>query len=255
MGKVDVLILAGGDLSDELKKYSSGYDNRSFLKIGDRYMIEYVVDAIRGVPEVGRILVVGMKQPLEELLGDRVDEVLESKPGMLDNLSMGIEKFKDNDRLMISTCDIPLITTEIIVRFLDACKTQEADLYYPIVEKKFNDKKFPTTKRTYFRLKEGVFTGGNIFILNPAVLASNWGYVDRAIAARKSPLRMLGIIGLGFILKFVFRQLSLRDIEEKVEKIFGVKGGPVLVEDPEIGVDVDKESDYLLVRDVLEERQ
>ncbi|HOC93097.1 MAG TPA: nucleotidyltransferase family protein [bacterium] len=252
MEKTDALILAGGTLSEDLKKYSSGHDNRAMLKIGDKRMIEYVVDALRGTPEIGEIVVVGLKQPLEEVLGGRVDAVLESKPGMLDNLKMGVERFKNKKRMLVATCDIPLVKPEMIEGFLRACKKEQADLYYPIVEKKLNDQKFPETKRTYFRLKEGVFTGGNVFLLNPAALLENWGYIDRILAARKKPWKIVGMLGFGFIVGFLLHRLSIPVIEQKVERITGCKGKPVMTQYPEIGVDVDKESDYLLVKKVLE---
>lgn len=252
MKKVDVLILAGGTLADDLKKYSAGYDNRALLKIGGKYMIEYVVDALRGVPDIGDILVVGLKEPLEKALGARVTEVVESKAGMFDNLRMGVDRFMNNDRLLIATCDIPLVGPEMIVRFLEACQKQQGAVYYPIVEKKFNDLKFPTTRRTYFRLKEGVFTGGNIVLLNPAIFRENWDYIEKALAARKSPLKLLKIIGVGFLIRFLLRQIDLPALEKKIGSILGISGRAVRVEDPEIGVDVDKESDYLLVKGILE---
>jgi GTP:adenosylcobinamide-phosphate guanylyltransferase len=254
MNKVDVLILAGGNLSEDLQKYSAGYDNRALLKIGGKYMIEYVVDALRGAPEIGDILVVGLKEPLEKVLGSRVTEVVEARDSMFDNLRLGVDRFARNDRLLIATCDIPLIDAQIVARFLDTCKKKQVDLYYPIVEKIFNDQKFPTTKRTYFRLKEGVFTGGNIVLMNPAAFSKNWDYVERAIAARKSPMKLVKIIGFGFIIRFLLKQLSLPILEKKIEGILGLKGTAVMVEDPEIGVDVDKESDYLLVKEKLERR-
>ncbi len=254
MDKVDVLILAGGTLPEDLQKYSAGYDNRALLKIGDKYMIEYVIDALRGVPEIGRIVVIGLQEPLKEALGGRIDEIIQSKDSMLDNLSMGIDRFETAERLLIATCDIPLVDSKMIERFLNTCKTVPADLYYPIVEKKLNDQKFPTTRRTYARLKEGVFTGGNIVLLNPAMFRKNWAYIERALAARKSPLKLLGIIGLGFIIRFVLHILSLPQLEKKVESILGIKAKPVEVQDPEIGIDVDKESDYLLVKEILEKQ-
>ncbi len=254
MDKVDVLILAGGTLPEDLKKYSSGYDNRALLRIGDKYMIEYVIDALRGAPEVGRIVVIGLREPLQEALGDRIDEIMQAKDSMLDNLSMGIDRFETDERLLIATCDIPLVDSKMIERFLDTCKTVPADLYYPIVEKKLNDQKFPTTRRTYVRLKEGVYTGGNIVLLNPAMFRKNWAYIERALAARKSPIKLLGIIGVGFIIRFVFHMLSLPRLEKKVEGILGIKAKPVEVKDPEIGIDVDKESDLLLVKEILERK-
>ncbi len=249
---VEVLILAGGTLPEDLRKYSSGYDNRALLKIGDKYMIEYVIDALRGAPGVGGIHVIGMKEALEKTLAGRMNEVLEATDSMLDNLKIGVDKFEGVERLLICTCDIPLIDSAMVGRFLETCKTIPGDLYYPIVEKNLNDKAYPETKRTYAKLKEGVFTGGNIVLLNPAMFKKNWAYIERAIAARKSPLKLLSIIGFGFIIKFIMKSLTLPMLEAKVEQILGIKAKAVQVQDPEIGIDVDKESDFLLCKKMLE---
>jgi len=157
MEKTDVLILAGGTLPEDLKKYSAGFDNRALLKINGKYMIEYVIDALRGVPEIGEILVVGLKEPLEQALGDRVSRVVSAKDSMLDNLQLGLDGFKGCTSLIITTCDIPLVDSGSVSRFLAACKKKTCDIYYPLIEKSLNQKKYPSTKRTYFRLKEGVF--------------------------------------------------------------------------------------------------
>jgi molybdopterin-guanine dinucleotide biosynthesis protein A len=252
MEKTEVLILAGGTLPEDLKQYSSGHDNRALLKIGDKYMIEYVIDALSGIPDLGGIHVIGLKEPLEQAIGGRVAEIIEAKDSMLDNLSMGVKKFEGAQRLLIATCDIPLVKKDMIARFLDTCKTTPADLYYPVVEKKLNEKTYPTTRRTYAKLKEGTYTGGNIVLLNPEMFRKNWSYIERALAARKSPIKLLGIIGIGFIFKFLFHTLTLPLLEKKVESILGIKVKAVEVQDPEIGIDVDKESDYLLVKGIIE---
>jgi len=251
MKKMDVLVLAGGTLPDEMQKYSSGHDNRALLKIGDKFMIEYVVDALAKAPETGRILVVGLKEPLEQALGDRAEKVMSSGDTMLENIRIGLDYFPDAGLLMIASCDIPLINPEIVSRLVEACKISQADVYYPVIEKELNEKKFPETKRTYFRLREGVFTGGNIVILNPEALRKNWELLNQAIAGRKSVMKLLSIIGIGFIFRYLLGILSIEDCERKIGKITGMRGKVVVVPDPEIGVDVDKESDYLLVKQRL----
>lgn len=254
MKKVNVLILAGGTLPDDLKQYSSGCDNRALLKMGGRYMIEYVVDALNGAPEVDKILVVGPVDPLKEVLGDRVIQVVEAEETMLGNMWLGLENFKDADRLIISSCDIPLVTSDMVSRFLAECEKIKGDVHYPIIHKKYNEEKFPETKRTYFKLKEGVFTGGNLVLLNPLVIRRNWQMLEQAIAGRKNVIKMLRIIGFSFIIRYVLGILSLEMLENKVKQIVGMDGGAVQVADPEIGVDVDKESDYLMVKKIIESR-
>ncbi len=251
MEKLNVLVMAGGGLPESLMKYNSGIENRAFLKIGDRYMIEYVIDTLRAVPEVDRILVVGLKDQLKKTLGDRVDDILPAKDSMFENLRMGVNELGEGHKVLIATCDSPLLTPEMVSRFIAKCGTRELEAYYPLINKKDVEAKYPTNKRTYFKLKEGTFTGGNLFVLDPVVLRKHWTTIEKGLASRKSPVNMFRIIGIGFIFKYLFGMLSADLCASKVREVFGVNGAAVFVDDPEVGIDVDKESDYILCVEVL----
>lgn len=252
LAMVDVLVLAGGTLPDDLKEYSSGFDNRALLKIGDRYMIEYVIDALSESKNTGKIMVVGMKEPLEKAIGSKVEKVEEAAETMMENLQIGVKYFANSRKLLLATCDTPLLDGAMVDRFLEGCNNERADIYYTLIEKKLNEKKYPATKRTYFQLREGIFTGGNLVLLDPKGLKDNWPLIEKAIAARKSPMKLLSMIGIGFIVAYLLKRLSIGMIENKIFNITGLAGKAVRVIDPEIGIDVDKESDYLLVKKCLE---
>ena len=247
---LDVVIIAGGELPDTLKKYTE-YKSKAMLKIGDRHMIEYILEAVRGIKGIGRVVCVCREEEMRKVLGNKVDLLLPAKESMMENLRAGIHAVADSERVLICTADIPLVTSAMLEDFLDTCKSREIDLYFPIVEKAVNERKYPRVKRTYFRLKEGIFTAGNVVLLKPTVLEEHWALIEKAMSLRKSPLKLLQMIGIGFVLRFLFRQLSVTDLERKCEKIFGFCGAAVIVPHPEIGIDVDKESDYKLVLEAL----
>jgi len=251
--KFDVLILAGGEAPEGLEARTD-HASKATLKLGGRFMIEYIVDAIRGAAGCGRILVVGNTDPLEKALGDRVWKVQPAKDSMFANLQQGLDAFTGSEWLLVSTCDIPLMTSEMVDRFADTCSTLQGDLFYSGIAKELFDAKYPTTKRTYARALEGVFTGGNIVIMRPDALRKNWAMIESAIAARKSPLKLVRIIGLKLVVKFLFKRLSIKDIEAKVRQLLGIDGKIVQVIDPEIGIDVDKVVDYELVTQCLEKK-
>ena len=51
----------------------------------------------------------------------------------------------------------------------------------------------------------------------------------------------------GTLLKLVMRRLTIAEVEKKMSKILGIACKAVLTAYPEIGADVDKESDYNLI--------
>ncbi|MEW6202423.1 MAG: nucleotidyltransferase family protein [bacterium] len=247
---IDVVIMAGGVVPDSLKGFT-GKKSKAMLKIGDRYMVEYVVDAVRGMKGVGKVICVGHEDEIGQVLGGRVDVMVPSVDSMMENLRAGLRAVAGTDLVLICTCDIPLITSAVLEDFIRTCKKRQTDLCYPIVEKAVNERLFPSVKRTYVRLKDGVFTGGNVVLVNPTVFEAHWALIERAMALRKSPLKLLRMLGIFFVLRFIFRQLSIANIESKVEKILGFHAAAVIVPHPEIGIDVDKESDYKIILEAL----
>ena len=85
----------------------------------------------------------------------------------------------------------------------------DAEIYYPIVDVKFFDAKFPGGKRTTQQLKEGTFTGGNVFIVCPDSVLKNKPRIEAVIRDRKSPAKLVMLFGLPFIIRFALKQLDL----------------------------------------------
>jgi hypothetical protein len=126
-----------------------------------------------------------------------------------------------------------------------------AELYYPALPREDAQSRFPNVKRTYAKLREGTFTGGNVFMIDPRVAPRLAAKAREFVALRKSPARMAGRLGPAFLVKLLLGVLSVRELEIKVSRMFGVKGGVVITRSVEIGVDVDKISDLDLVRQEL----
>ncbi|HPA55785.1 MAG TPA: nucleotidyltransferase family protein, partial [Bacillota bacterium] len=156
---MDVIVLAGEN-KDTV--------NKAFYKIKDKYMIEYVVETLRESESIDRIAVVGPKDKLESAIGGIVDYVIEGTGSIVSNILLALECFPEANKILVVTSGIPMITREAMEDFIARCSERDVDLYYSIVDKKVNDQKYPGVRRTYARLWEGRFTGGNVFCFNPA---------------------------------------------------------------------------------------
>ncbi|NLM98043.1 MAG: NTP transferase domain-containing protein [Halanaerobiaceae bacterium] len=245
--KLNVVILAGAPNNGPLRKVSE-MEHEALIKIAELPMVEYVIRAVNQARYIDKIAVVGHKGEMERIIQDKVDFYVESVGSMKDNIFKGLEVFKDSEYLLIMTSDIPLITGEDIDEYIETCLSDnKADIYYPIIPKKLNQEKFPSVKRTYFHLAEGVFTGGNMVIIRPQILEGNTGLLEKAIAWRKKPWKLSRLLGMKFILKFVIGHLSITEIENKVAMLTGCKGHFMITNHPEIGFDVDKPSDLKIM--------
>lgn len=246
---LDVIILAGAPNNGPLKEMSNT-EHEALIKIAELPMIEYVLKAVNQAKFTARVAVVGPKEAMENSIQERVDLFIETGYSIRDNILRGLTAFADSDYILLMTSDIPLITADVIDDYIITClEDGQADLYYPIIPKEINLEKFPEARRTYFHLAEGVFTGGNMVIVKPAVFIGTNDLLEKAIAWRKKPWKLSKLLGMKFILRFVARNLSIVEIENKVAQLTGFKGHFMITNHPEIGFDVDKPSDLEIMLD------
>jgi len=247
-GQVDAIVLAGRRNEGTFSEVSS-VSNEALLEIGQRSMLDYVLAALAGAERVGRVLVVTTPE-VEELLPPGAGYA-EATDDVIDNVVLGTNALGGTRPVLVVTSDIPLITPEIIDDFVAECLLSPADIHYPVIPKVAAESRFPGVERTYAKLRDGTFTGGNVFMVTPMMVNESAARVKAFVDARKSPAKMAGLLGPGFVLGLLLGSLSIAQLEAKVSAMFGVAGKVVITRHPEIGVDVDKLSDLELVRQVL----
>ena len=247
----NALILAGTKEKGPLE-IAENVDNKALIMIDGRPMIEYIVDALNNSENIDKILVVGPKNELNPYIGKKVEEILSPGNSILKNMDIGLNYFNSDNSLLLLTSDIPLITPEAIDEFLEICTKRKAFIGYPIITKERIVKKYPETERTYIKMKEGVFCGGNIVFFKPDVFFQKKELIRELFDNRKSTWKYAKILGLKFILKFLFKTLTLEEVEKRVTDIIGYNSIAVMVSYPEIMIDLDKLSDLKLIRKCLE---
>jgi len=245
---LNAVILAG----DKGGSFTEELNNKAFLKIRDKIMIEYVVKAIEDSPLVNKIAVVGPVQQLNHYLKGRIDYLIEGEEGLLENAIKGLDLFKEDDRVLLFTCDIPMLTSEAIDHFIEESEKIKADLCYPIVRKEDNQAKFPDAKRTYARLREGTFTGGNILYINPRVINRCTDFASKMIAYRKKPWKMCRVLGWNLVFGLAVGALTIPGLEDRVSRLLDIEVAAIMSPFPEISNDVDKDSDLAMARAYLE---
>lgn len=269
---INAVILAGQAPDappDPLLKYASArttgdVKNKVLIRIAGREMIHYTVEAIAGSARVGRVAVVGLS-PKEVDFGCPV-EYVPGRGDMFDNILSGVEHFLDGAvafpgqeeantvPILVASSDIPLLTTEVVDYFIDACLSAEADVYYSVVAKSVMESCYPGAGRTFVHLRDGSFAGGDLFLLRPFVLETNRQLFRELCASRKRAWRMVRLLGLGMIVRFLTRSLTVAQAEERIGKILGCRGKAIVSRFAELGMDVDKPHQLDMVRRILEGR-
>jgi len=248
---VNAILLAGAANTGPLREVSSA-TNEALVEINGKPMVQYVIDALEQAKEVKRIVVVAPPGEVEPHVTGHNLEFVPSRRTIVENALEALRILPPDEEFMTVSCDVPLITGKIVDDLIALCHQRPAELYYPIVERSVAEAAFPHVQRTYVTLREGTYTGGNIFIGHPSIAAHAAGKVHEFLAYRKSPLKMLGVIGWWFAFRYmVLKNLTLQELENKVSDMLQLKGAVVICPWPEVGVDVDKPSDLELMRSVL----
>lgn len=254
MAGIDAVILAGSTNEGRLRDCSTE-DFEAMVEIEHKPMVSYVFDVLKKSRTINKIVVAGPYEQMNKLYG-QLDQVWVAPGGKtpIDSLMNALEVLNPQGSVLVATCDIPLLTIDSVTDFLKRCSKKQADVYYPIIPKEANDRLYPGVKRTYIRFKDGTFTGGNLFLINPKIAQSCAPKAKSFVENRKSPLALARLVGWKFLIRFLFRSVTLKETEEIVSRIFGIKGSVVISPFPEVGIDVDKPSDLALVREKIAQR-
>jgi len=229
---VNCIILAGKEES-QLKT-----ENKALIELQGKPMISYVIDALKASRYVGDIVVVGDRGQLSSISNEV--NIIDHNGHILDNIRVGVDYFKENAMILIATCDIPLLTGEAVDDFIKKSLETKADICYPIINKTTCDVAYPESKRTYASLREGQFTGGNLFMLNPKIFDKCMHIAEQMINYRKCPTKMSRVLGLSFLIKFLAGKLAIKDIENRASELLNIRAKAIISDYAEIGNDVDK---------------
>lgn len=246
MQMFDCVILAGGEKNELARQ--EGVANKALLKIGGKEMVRTVLDVFRQIDEINKIVLVGPEKELSFLKGEYPVEILPESNSLMGNLVLAARFLGTKNYLLISSSDTPLLSTASVTDFIRQCLPLDYDFYYPIVAKEESEKMFPGEKRTFIILKEGTFTGGNLFLVNPAHIEPLAPSVEKFLECRKNPVKMASLLGTGFVFGLLMKRLSLSQLEERASNLLQIKAKAVISSYPEIGFDVDKPSDLEIIR-------
>lgn len=245
---VDAIVLAGGVDRGEIAAHT-GVVHRPLLEVGGRPMVQTTLAALRGAASIGRVALVAPDAVQAAVPDDAVDVRVRAGETFLDNVLVGVQAMSTGGGyLLLLTGDLPLITAEAINDMCNQSLASKADVCYPIVPKDSCERRFPGARRTYVRIREGTFTGGNGVVLTRDFATRRQELIARLYAARKNPLKLAAMFGLGFIIGLLTGRLTLRQLEERAGTIISGRACAIISTYPELGFDVDKLDDLHLAR-------
>jgi GTP:adenosylcobinamide-phosphate guanylyltransferase len=247
---MNVVMMAGGGPKHP---FSEDIIYKSLVPIAGKPMVKWVAEAFLGCNAVEKIFVVGPKEELTKALEgmDRI-VIFEGSERMLDNIESGMKYFEQDKQLIIATADIPMINTEMVEWLVENfSKNSDKQFIYPIIHREDVEKRFPGMRRTYVKLKDGEFTGGNICCVEPSAALKKYDLINKLVEFRKAPVKTAAMLGFKIVFGMLTGKLKIKDVEKRAKKISGLEVYAMRCPYAEVGSDVDRESDLPSVTEKL----
>lgn len=237
---VSAVILGGGG-RDELAR-QAGVRHKAFVPVGGRPMVAYVLDALLGSPLVASCLFVGDEAGDEDaVLGEAGVRVVPSGGSFAESIRRGVEAsvgLEPHRTVLLVTADLPWLDRAAIEDFIG--QANGYDIVYPVVKEGVFRRQFGEQPRTFVRLADGRFTGGNPVLVRPAALPVLLPFIDRVHRDRKNPLALVRLLGVRFVWRLLTRRLSIADIVGRLEQELGLSVGVYASPFASLAADIDK---------------
>jgi CTP:molybdopterin cytidylyltransferase MocA len=249
---VGAVLLAGGRTKGELLARTR-QPYRALIPVGGRTLLEHTMAALAAARTVEYTIVVGPAEcrPWVSAVGGPFGWMPMGET-MVDNLLAGVHSLgSEAETVLACAADAPLISGPLIDRIVSVSHERGHAFCYPIVEREVCQAAFPEGKRTYVRLRDGRFTGGNVLTASRRLLLEHHERIAEVFAARKSPLKLASLLGLGLALRLPLGLVSVRQAEQRAGQILGFPVSAWICDDPAVGVDVDKVADLDTVEAAL----
>ncbi len=254
---INALILAGSSRREELEQQEN-VDNKAQVTIKGLPMMLHVLSALNQVSDLEKISIVTSGYLWREVRLDQEEiteayEIIEEQGGLLENLEAGLKAMPPERSCLVITSDIPLIQPEAVEDFISRCLPLDRDFYYPIIQRKNCEAVYPQAKRTYLKIKDGVYTGGNMALVKPSSLLNNINRLQLFFSYRKKPWKYAKLLSPVLVFKFITRQVTIKELENHISRALFINARAVETPFIEVGTDVDKPSDLEMVRNIMGE--
>ncbi len=246
--RVECVLLAGAPAGPEIASLHN-VEWRSDAVIAGKRMIEWVLGALRDSGRISRIILVGPH-------ASDADQQIEPGETFLENMMKGV-RAAEGPFVLVASSDIPLADGHAFAALVDRGLELNADFVYPVIRKDACDAKYPQLKRTFLKVKEGTFTGGNAVLIRRDFALRAEGRIESLYQARKEPLKLARMVGVGALIRVIMAQklwqgaVSIGALEAAAERVMPGKLRALICPDPEIGEDLDHPADLAEAEKIL----
>lgn len=252
---MDAIILAGGIPAPDTALFTeSGGKFKALIDIAGKPMAQWVLDALNGSERVANLILIGLDESAG-LKSEKPVTYLPNGKDLFENIFNAVDHVRqhtpEKTHILLSTSDIPTITSEIVDWQIEVAQVVESDIDYFVVERQTMESRFPGSRRSFIRLRDVEVCGGDLHLIRIDI-AQKSQFWERVIAARKNPLRQASLVGFDLLFLLLTRQMTLQDAEHRVSHRLGLRGRVIVSPYAEIAMDVDKAYQLEIIRKEFE---
>lgn len=242
MDTFDAVILAGGRVRPAMAA-KTGTDVRALFEWEGKPFVQSTYEALRGSDRIDRIAIVGPVE-LRKLSGiSTADIILPERVTITANLFSAVDALKPRERVLITACDNPLLSTAAFDDFFHRIPP-DADVAYPILRHGTFVSSFPGSTNIPVRLRDGAWIGGDCIAISANAVPALRDAIATILDARKSIVKMAKLLGIPFAARLAFRRVTVPQVERQICRIAGIRFRFVPDSNPVFVIDIDDPEDW-----------
>lgn len=263
--KYPLIIMAGSDSirSDDLLDYAK-VDYKALIRLNGKTLLDMIVEPMQQSEVISHIYIVGIPEdkinlheqiPTDEISfleipGENVPERLNiTAKQMIADAEKNPNIFPGGTfHCLFVGGDIPFIKPHMIRDFVELIGEPVCNLYASIVRQEVMEKRFPESKRTYGKLTDGSFCLGDITSFDVSMVEERLPKVRILRKNRKKFVTTLLKLAPMTAIRFVFRRMSVKHLQDGTNRVFNVDSKFIEVPHAELAMDIDKPGQLELAR-------
>ena len=255
--KYYLILLSGGLINDKLKSlliHSNLTILEKIFEIFSKYDESKILKRFITLPE--NYLNYFNNIPYENLQNIKnyllKYEVINSGEKLLDTIKnvinriLNLKETESDTYLLFVATDTPFITYESINDIIFRLDYIEGDVFLPIVSKEVYEVRYSNRAsklRTFVRFKNDSFCNTSLFIIRSQIIRNFLDLLENILKNRKKPLKLAEIFGYDILFKLILKNLTVIELEERINKLFNIKAHAILTNYAELAFNIDKKQD------------
>ena len=253
---ITAILLAGSRPTPDPLAVAAGVAIKPLVPVAGEPMINHPARTLLAHPTVGQVII--LTQSSAPFAADPATAWLTTHPqvrfeqsgaGIAFSLLALLERGDVPFPILLTTADHVLLDSAMLDQF-----TQEAagaDIAVAMVERRILLARYPGSRRTWLKFRDGWWSGANIFWFGSDRARSIIALWQEVEQDRKKGWKILAAFGPMALLGALLRISTLRGGIARVGRKFGLTARLVAMAQPEACIDADKPEDVALIETIL----